>query len=121
MLSVVCYSSQPAVWGEAHYGRGNGTILLDDVTCRGNESSILDCQHRGLGVSNCHHSEDVGVDCLPPSPIVRLVNGSRASEGRVEIHDTWGWRTVCSMHNRHYSTPTDDVARVVCRELGFPT
>ncbi|KAK7492494.1 hypothetical protein BaRGS_00016367 [Batillaria attramentaria] len=38
-----------------------------DVTCRGNESSILDCQHRGLGVVwFCDHSKDVGLDCLPP-------------------------------------------------------
>ncbi|KAK7483846.1 hypothetical protein BaRGS_00024954, partial [Batillaria attramentaria] len=60
-------TSQPAVWGGAHYGQGRGPILLDDVRCRGNESSILDCQHRGLGVFwFCDHSEDVGVDCLPP-------------------------------------------------------
>ncbi|KAK7492484.1 hypothetical protein BaRGS_00016357, partial [Batillaria attramentaria] len=118
----VCYSSQPVVWGQAHYGQGSGTILLDDVTCRGKESSILDCQHRGLGVFwFCDHSEDVGVDCLPPSPIVRLVNGSRASEGRLEIDYGGWWTTVCGMNNRHFSAPTDDVARVVCRELGFPT
>ncbi|KAK7483848.1 hypothetical protein BaRGS_00024956 [Batillaria attramentaria] len=47
------------------------------------------------------------------TPSVRLVNGSRASEGRLEIHDTWGWRTVCSMDS--------GAALVVCRELGFPT
>ncbi|KAK7492488.1 hypothetical protein BaRGS_00016361 [Batillaria attramentaria] len=63
----VCYSSQPVVRGRAHYGRGYGTVLLGNVRCRGNESSILDCQHRGLGVIwYCGHREDVGVDCLPP-------------------------------------------------------
>ncbi|KAK7492469.1 hypothetical protein BaRGS_00016342 [Batillaria attramentaria] len=115
----VCYSSQPVVWGRAHYGQGSGPILLDDVRCRGNESSILDCQHRGLGVVWCNHYRDVGVDCLPPSPSVRLVNGSRASEGRLEIHDGWGWITVCGMYKIYIHD--DDVARVVCRELGFPT
>ncbi|KAK7492395.1 hypothetical protein BaRGS_00016268 [Batillaria attramentaria] len=62
----VCYSSQPVVRDRAHYGRGKGTILLAGVTCRGNESSILDCQHQGMGVSNCRHRKVVGVDCLPP-------------------------------------------------------
>ncbi|KAK7492430.1 hypothetical protein BaRGS_00016303, partial [Batillaria attramentaria] len=48
-------------------------------------------------------------------PSVRLVNGSRTSEGRLEIHYGGGWSTVCYMDSASH------VARVVCRELGFPT
>ncbi|KAK7492426.1 hypothetical protein BaRGS_00016299, partial [Batillaria attramentaria] len=60
--------SQPVVRGRAHYGRGNGPMLLAGVTCRGNESSILDCHHLELGVIRfwCNHDRDAGVDCLPP-------------------------------------------------------
>ena len=29
----------------------------------GNESSIVDCEHRGWGVENCGHSEDASVIC----------------------------------------------------------
>jgi len=45
------------------YGPGTGVILLDDVHCVGNETSIADCPHRGWGVSNCDRSEDVSVSC----------------------------------------------------------
>ena len=45
------------------YGPGSGLILLDDVKCVGNETSIADCTHRGWAVNNCYHSEDVSVSC----------------------------------------------------------
>ena len=45
------------------FGAGNGTIWLDNVGCTGNESSILECNHGGLGQHNCVHSEDIGVVC----------------------------------------------------------
>ena len=45
------------------FGRGYGTIILDNVNCTGTEESIFDCQHNGYENSNCHHSEDVGVNC----------------------------------------------------------
>ncbi|KAH3725455.1 hypothetical protein DPMN_051299 [Dreissena polymorpha] len=54
------------------YADGSGKIWLDDVTCTGTESSIVNCTHNGWGVTNCVHEEDVGVLCgdaecgLPP-------------------------------------------------------
>ena len=42
----------------------NIPILLDDVLCIGNESSLLECRHNGIGVHDCIHFEDVVVGCL---------------------------------------------------------
>lgn len=47
----------------AHFGEGVGLILVDDLECVGNETSIFDCSHLGIGTSNCFHNEDVSVLC----------------------------------------------------------
>ena len=43
---------------------GTGSILLDDVSCIGNESRLIDCSHSGLGVHDCTHADDAGIRCL---------------------------------------------------------
>lgn len=51
----------------AYFGEGDVdlTILLDDVTCFGNETSLENCHsntNRTSGI-NCSHFEDAGVFC----------------------------------------------------------
>lgn len=43
---------------------GVGRIWLDDLRCKGTESSVFDCVHNGFGVTNCEHAEDAGVSCV---------------------------------------------------------
>ena len=38
-------------------------ILLDDLDCDGSEIDLLECNHRGLGNSNCEPVELAGVKC----------------------------------------------------------
>ena len=45
------------------FGPGVGMIYFDEVDCTGSEEALNDCQHAGVGVSNCNHNEDAGVVC----------------------------------------------------------
>lgn len=42
---------------------GSGQIWLDELRCTGTESDIFDCQRNEVGVHNCNHDEDAGVQC----------------------------------------------------------
>lgn len=45
------------------YGESNGTILLDDLTCSGNESNLFQCPTGGPQLYTCDSSEIAGVKC----------------------------------------------------------
>ena len=47
----------------ARFGQGTGPILLDDVDCLGTEYDIGHCKHKGWGMHNCGHQEDVSIRC----------------------------------------------------------
>ena len=51
---------------DAEYGQGSDSqpILLDDLRCNGDESSISACEHRDVREHNCGHDEDVGIGKL---------------------------------------------------------
>ena len=46
-----------------YFGGGLGVIWFDDMICRGDEDSLLDCSHAGVKVHNCNHGDDAGAVC----------------------------------------------------------
>uniref|UniRef100_A0A8B9FT05 Lysyl oxidase homolog n=1 Tax=Amazona collaria TaxID=241587 RepID=A0A8B9FT05_9PSIT len=101
------------------YGKGEGKIWMDNVHCNGKEPTLAACTSNGWGVTDCKHTEDVGVVCsekrIPGFKFDNslLKGGANTGEGRVEVLKNGEWGTVCDDNWNLVS------ASVVCRELGF--
>ena len=56
--------------GRSYYGRGNGSIAIDNLRCSGHEEDISECKSDMWGShTNCDHTEDVSVDCGKLTPL----------------------------------------------------
>lgn len=133
--SVDCGTAITAKSG-AFFGEGQGEILVDNIECFGNESSLIHCRRSGWGENNCGHSEDAGVVCsgsclslvtslyrsewlvdhrwsLPVCFLdtIRLINGTNQCSGRLEVYHGGHWLPV---YNLNWGT---NEATVVCREM----
>ena len=54
----------------ADYGKGNGTIWLNNVQCTGSESSLFSCVHDGLRNHTCTNGNEANVSCFGPDGII---------------------------------------------------
>ncbi|XP_067153745.1 neurotrypsin isoform X3 [Apteryx mantelli] len=106
---------------ESYSEGSSGPIWLDDVSCSGKETNLLQCSKREWGKHDCNHQEDVRLICHPDNdshklslgPPIRLMDGENKKEGRVEIFINGQWGTICD------DGWSDKDAAVVCRQLGY--
>ena len=109
-------TSGSVAYSNARFGQGTGPIALNNLTCVGTETSILDCSSNGLfNTGSCSHADDASVQCQREcqSGDIRLVGGTNQYEGRVEVCFDRVWGTVC---DDFWGTPD---AAVACRQLGY--
>ncbi len=69
-VKVIIFTTLTGTSPGNQYGEGSGPILLDDVVCTGQESSLLQCSHAGFGNHDCTHADDARVVC----PSCKLVD-----------------------------------------------
>ena len=63
-------AERPMIRNHYNYTGIRADILLDDVNCVGDESSLFKCRHNGLGKHNCKIPETAGVVCIQtPIPV----------------------------------------------------
>lgn len=66
MLFFDCFKierTNAVAYDLAHFGQGAGPIHFDDLECSGSEIDLFRCKRPPIGVQNCGHSEDAGVQC----------------------------------------------------------
>uniref|UniRef100_A0A8B9SI39 SRCR domain-containing protein n=1 Tax=Anas platyrhynchos TaxID=8839 RepID=A0A8B9SI39_ANAPL len=97
-----------SVHGAAQLGEGAGPFWDRELQCVGNESVLSFCPTETPKDKACTHSNGTHVTCTR----FRLVNGSRACEGRVEVAVLGTWGTLCA------SRWDLSDAHVLCRHLG---
>lgn len=62
VCSILGYDQAESVSCCGKYGI-NKKMWLDDVRCKGSETSIEECSHRPWGRTNCNIEETAGVKC----------------------------------------------------------
>ncbi|XP_028394864.1 antigen WC1.1-like [Dendronephthya gigantea] len=91
---VVCrqlgFQDAEAAYQGGNVRDGTGQIWLDQVNCRGSESSLFLCRHPGWGIHDCSHSEDAGVRCkvnggpsssIDPTPTSSIIEAKSSAYG----------------------------------------
>ena len=75
MFVLSCSGGVPR--NEAAFGRGTGTIWMDQLQCTGSESSLEHCSFGGWGSHDCTHWEDAGVECNNMTTNITSTQGKR--------------------------------------------
>jgi deleted-in-malignant-brain-tumors protein 1 len=57
------FDSYGVAYYGAHFGEGDGNVVIEDLQCNGYENHISKCASETWLSNGCDHSRDVGVDC----------------------------------------------------------
>ncbi|XP_078536450.1 scavenger receptor cysteine-rich domain-containing protein DMBT1-like [Lissotriton helveticus] len=106
-----CGAPISAPGGSAYGAFGYKSPKINNVDCRGDEPSVLQCSYSTRTQPSCDHKRDASVQCTGPDE-VRLVNGPSLCAGRVEVRHHGVWGAVCD------DAWGQEDASVVCRQLG---
>ena len=56
-----------------HFGPGEHSIVLSNITCNGNEANLTQCRYNGSGANNCQPSRAAGVFCSAGKPVQQTI------------------------------------------------
>ncbi|XP_065509219.1 scavenger receptor cysteine-rich type 1 protein M130-like [Caloenas nicobarica] len=98
------------VSGGGHFGEGVGPMWDGELQCVGNESLLSSCPTGPSWDQACTQMNSAAVSCTQYTAF-RLVNGSTACAGRLEVQVLGTWGTLCA------SRWDLSDAHVLCRQL----
>ena len=62
------YSIAISIDATLQFGLPSGPMFIDQLSCSGKESSLLNCRARPLGLADCSDAEAAGVHCTGNEP-----------------------------------------------------
>ena len=70
MIVFKCLTGNSIAYRDAstRFGSGSGSVFLDQLSCSGTESVLLDCRARPLGLAECNSDNVAGVQCRGELP-----------------------------------------------------
>lgn len=65
--NVVCrqlgYQAAVVTYRSGFFGEGSKPVLLNELQCNGNESTLSECDQENISGLGCNHLQDVGLLC----------------------------------------------------------
>ena len=110
--------------------RGTSRIVARNFGCTGVETRLNSCSYTSISLSSGASYQTytaAGVICQGHTSAltecslgdVRLVNGSRETEGRVEVCVSGYWAIACDDWSSYYSWDISKT-QLICKQLGLP-
>ncbi|RDD45646.1 Deleted in malignant brain tumors 1 protein [Trichoplax sp. H2] len=101
------------------YGAGLTGKVIRNLRCSGNELSIARCQytlHNMTEVDLCNKRNVLGINCATGPAFegdLRLQDGRKITEGRIEIYHNNQWNTICG------SATSGNIGKAACNQLQY--